>query len=70
MATQGSNGFWLKVVGSLVVAGILAAATVAWSLNGRVTVCETLDKTMGEDIKQIKDDLRDVLRYVKPAGHP
>jgi len=60
------NGFWLKVVGSLLVAVVLAAASVLWSLNGRVTRNETRVERIGRDIAEIKGDVKVLLRFAKP----
>lgn len=68
--TRRGNGFWLYVVRALVIAGILGGITVAWKLNGRVTRNETRVETMGNDIAEIKADVKKLLERIKPTGHP
>ena len=64
------NGVWLKAIATLTVAAIVAVVTLAWTLNGRVTANEGSIKTIREYQKEMRTDIKELLRRVKPAEHP
>lgn len=52
----------LKIAASLVVLLLVGAYTLAWAHETRITVMETRDEGIREDIAEMKADLKTLLR--------
>lgn len=62
-----SNGstvrdWMLKILAGLVVTFLVGAYTMAWGHDRRITVIETRDEGIREDITEMKADLKTLLR--------
>lgn len=62
---------WLTVIGVVAAAGIVGAIAFAWNSNGDIHDLKSTVGVMQGDLKDIKDDIRDMRRNgVKPAAQP
>jgi len=64
------NRVWRAVLVIVLAGVILGAVGGAWSLNERVTRTETRVDRMGEDIAEIKGDVKRLVRWSKPPDRP
>ncbi len=59
---------WLGIISAVVGAGIIGAIAFAWSSNGDIHDLKSGLMQMQQDIRDLKDDVRDMRRNgVKPA---
>ncbi len=64
------NGFWLKVAGVVLAGLFLAGVAGAWSLNARVTRNETRGDGIEKDVREIRDDVKILLRRLPSRAPP
>lgn len=69
-STQGSNGFWLKVLVGLVTASIAAGAGAIWSNTNRITTNEAVLRNLDKDLDEIKSDVKTLLMLRQQEHRP